>query len=159
MISRRGSTNQLTRTVRTECRVVRVSNRKASAMLSASARISIGRSTFVLAALALSIAGVDPALSDGRLVKCHVESAGAVELSGTCRFTNEKGGSFALENANRDKPLFGEILMVSVSIVSPDVAEVYGLTMHGNNSRWGAARRSARDRACWEGSDFRICAR
>jgi hypothetical protein len=88
-----------------------------------------------------------------------VETAGKVEMSGACRFTREKGSSFALASANRDKPLFGEILMVSVSIVSPDVAEVRGLTMRGNNSRWGAARRSPRDRACWEGSDFRICAR
>jgi hypothetical protein len=78
---------------------------------------------------------------------------------GACRFTREKGGSFALASADRDKPLFGEILTVSVSIVSPDVAEVRGLTMRGNNSRWGAACRSPRDRACWEGSDFRICAR
>jgi len=88
-----------------------------------------------------------------------VETAGKVEMSGACRFTREKGGSFALTSANRDKPLFGEILTVSVSIVSPDVAEVRGLTMRGNNSRWGAARRSPRDRACWEGSDFPICAR
>ena len=80
-------------------------------------------------------------------------------MSGTCRFTSEKGGSFALANADRDKPLFGEILTVSASMVSPNVAEVRGLTMRGNNSRWGAARRSTRDRACWEGPDFRICAR
>lgn len=122
-------------------------------------RVSIPRATLVLAGLVLSIAGAVQAQSRGRLARCHVKTAGKVEMSGACRFTREKGGSFALASANRDKPLFGEILTVSVSIVSPDVAEVRGLTMRGNNSRWGAACRSPRDRACWEGSDFRICAR
>jgi len=122
-------------------------------------RVSIPRATLVLAGLVLSIAGAVQAQSRGRLARCHVETAGKVEMSGACRFTREKSGSFTLASANRDKPLFGEILTVSVSIVSPDVAEVRGLTMRGNNSRWGAACRSPRDRACWEGSDFRICAR
>jgi hypothetical protein len=88
-----------------------------------------------------------------------VESAGKVELNGPCRFKSEAGGSFRLENVDRAKPLFGQTLTVSVSIVSPDAAEVRGLTAQGNNSRWGAARRSTRDRACWDGSDFSVCAR
>jgi hypothetical protein len=124
----------------------------------AATRVSILRPTLALAVLALSIAGSAQAQSRGRIARCHVETAGKVEVSGTCRFISETGGSFALVNADRDKPLFGEILMVSVSIVSPEIAEVRGLTLRGNNSRWGAARRSSRDRACWEGSDFRVCA-
>jgi hypothetical protein len=120
----------------------------------------IPRSIFVLAVLVLSVVTVGgQAQSPGRLVQCHVEGSGKVEMSGTCRFTSEKDGSFALENVDRDKPLFGEISIVSVSIVSPGVAEVRGLTVRGNNSRWGEARRSPGDRACWQGSDFRICAR
>ena len=120
---------------------------------------SIARSIIILSAIALSAAGAVQAHSRGRLAHCHVETAGKVEMSGTCRFTSEKDGSFALANAYRDKPLFGNILTVSASIVVTDVAEVRGLTVRGNNSRWGTARRSTRDRACWEGSDFRICAR
>jgi len=120
--------------------------------------VSIPRAILVLAGLVISMAGTVQAQSRGRLAQCHVETAGTVKMSGTCRFTSEKGGSFTLAHANRDKPLFGEILTVSVSIAAPDVAEVRGLTVRGNNSRWGAARRSPRDRACWEGSDFRICA-
>ena len=119
-------------------------------------RVSIPHASLVLASFLLSIAGAVQAQSRGRQVQCHVETAGRVEMSGQCLFTRERGGSFTLENADRDKPLFGEVLMVSVSIVSPDVAEVRGLTIRGINSRWGPARR---DGACWEGSDFRICAR
>jgi hypothetical protein len=101
--------------------------------------------------------GAEPQ-SGGRVAQCRVESAGRIQVSGPCRFTAEKGGSFALENSNRSRPLFGEIIMVSVAIVSPGVAEVHGLTQSGNNSRWGQARRSKRDGACWEGADFRIYA-
>jgi hypothetical protein len=64
-----------------------------------------------------------------------------------------------LQNVDRDKPLFGEIESIGVSIVSSGVAEVHGLTIRGNNSFWGTARRLNRDRACWEGPDFKICAR
>jgi hypothetical protein len=48
--------------------------------------------------------------------------------------------------------------MISVSVVRPGVAEVRGLTKRGINSRWGEARRSKSNRACWVGEDFKICA-
>jgi hypothetical protein len=112
-----------------------------------------------LAALALSLPDTAAAQSSGRLVQCRVESGGKVEVNGRCQFTPEQGGSFTLEHATRGRPLFGDILMVSVFIESEGVAEVRGLTRAGVNSRWGQARRSTTDRACWDGSDFKICAR
>jgi hypothetical protein len=107
----------------------------------------------------LSIPVAGQAQTNGRLVECRIESAGKVEVNGKCRFAPGAGGSFALENANFEKPLFGEILVVSVSIVSPGTAEVRGLTRRGNNSRWGEAQRSEGSPACWEGADFKVCAR
>ncbi len=101
-----------------------------------------------------------PALAEGsRIVTCRVESEGRVQVNGPCRFTPDQGGSFTLENADQNRPLFGTILMVTVSVVSPGTAEVRGLTRQGVNSRWGEAQRSNDDRSCWVGSDFRICAR
>ncbi|ACB51659.1 unknown [Crocosphaera subtropica ATCC 51142] len=47
---------------------------------------------------------------------------------------------------------------ISVYIVQPGIAEVRGLTTAGINSRWGEAKRSNSDRACWVGEDFTICA-
>jgi hypothetical protein len=114
--------------------------------------------SLVLGMFLLSSNVVAEAQSGSRLVQCRVESGGKVVVSGPCRFAPEKGGSFALENTDRNKPLFGQISNVSVAVVSPGVAEVHGLTRSGNNSRWGEARRSKRDSACWEGADFRICA-
>ena len=113
------------------------------------------------AALLLALASAAPALGETkvRVVDCRIESASKVEVSGKCRFIPDDGGTFTLENADQDKPLYGEILMVTVAIVSPGKAEVRGLTKAGINSRWGEATRSTRDPACWDGSDFKICAR
>ena len=120
------------------------------------------RATLRLAAAAIALAPAAPSLAEGpgRLVDCRVESEGKVQVSGKCRFTPDSGGSFTLEHADPKRSVFfGEIMSVTVSIVSPGVAEVRGLTRQGVNSRWGEARRMANDRACWQGSDFKICAR
>ncbi|WP_017295364.1 hypothetical protein [Geminocystis herdmanii] len=45
-----------------------------------------------------------------------------------------------------------------MAIIKSGVAEVRGLTTAGINSRWGEARRSKSDKACWVGDDFTICA-
>jgi len=111
-----------------------------------------------LAVLALATGFDANGQTNSRPVRCQIEFGGKLHVNGQCRFTPDTGGSFALENTDRNKPLFDEILIVSVAIVSPGVAEVRGLTKSGINSRWGEARRSTRDRACWEGADFRICA-
>ncbi|MFO0987299.1 MAG: hypothetical protein U1F37_08005 [Alphaproteobacteria bacterium] len=117
------------------------------------------------AAVAAALAGAalaTPCLAQGkaRIVDCRVEAEGKVQVSGKCRFIPDEGGSFTLEHAGAKRAaFFGEIMSVTVSIVSPGVAEVRGLTRQGVNSRWGEARRMAGDRACWQGSDFKICAR
>jgi hypothetical protein len=114
---------------------------------------------FAFCALAFPIAGAASVQARGRVVDCYVESAGKIKANGKCLFTGEKGGSFSLENVDYDRPLFGEIQVLSVSIESSGISEVRGLTSRGNNSRWGPARRSSSDSACWQGSDFKICAR
>jgi hypothetical protein len=103
---------------------------------------------FGLAALAAT-----PALA--RPARCVVTSAGEPAWRGPCDFIPDGGGSFAIQPARGRFP--DGIGMISVSIISPGVAEVRGLTPDGINSRWGEARRSARDRACWTGSDFSVC--
>jgi hypothetical protein len=100
------------------------------------------------------------AQGNSKLAECRVESEGKVQVNGKCRFTPDQGGSFTLEHADPKRTVFfGETTSITVSIVSPGVAEVRGLTRQGVNSRWGEARRMASDRACWQGSDFKICAR
>lgn len=114
-----------------------------------------------LGTLALSLAAAAPGMAQGyKVATCQIESGGKLEFNGRCRFMPDGGnGSFSVSTASGQGALYGEILVVTVSVISPGVAEVRGLTKAGINSRWGEARRQARDRACWAGSDFRICAR
>jgi hypothetical protein len=88
--------------------------------------------------------------------RCAIASAGNPDFRGPCLFLAEAGGSFSLQPSGR-RALVGEITNLSVYITEPGVAEVSGLTKAGVNSRWGEARRSRKDRACWDGADFRIC--
>ena len=116
--------------------------------------------TIAAALLSLPLVAESLAQGSGKVATCRVESEGKVQVNGPCKFTPEgNAGSFTLENRDSHKALFGSILMVTVSVISPGVAEVRGLTRQGINSRWGEARRSNEDRACWAGSDFKICAR
>ena len=119
------------------------------------------RAIAAAAASLLALTAADAvAQGKSRLVDCRVESEGKVQVSGKCRFTPDAGGSFTIEHADPKRAtFFGEITSITVSVIAPGVAEVRGLTRQGVNSRWGEARRSTQDRACWQGSDFKICAR
>lgn len=123
------------------------------------AMICRGTSGLVLAAALTVLAAGPSALA--RDAGCRIEQAGRVVLDRTCDFQPEgREGSFTLSaRGGTDTPLFRGVSVVSVMIIEPGLAEVRGLTSAGVNARWGIARRSDRDRACWEGDDFRICAR
>ncbi len=106
-----------------------------------------------------------PAATGGTIV-CTIRAPGEddpaprVVFDGPCRFRADgKGGSFSLSALDGQAPLYPGILVVSVSVVAPGKAEVRGLTAEGISSRWGEARRSNADPACWTGTDFEVCAR
>jgi hypothetical protein len=103
------------------------------------------------------------ALAKGRVVDCAITSlpGNAVQFKGKCTFLPEAGGSFTLMDAKGRDTFYGSIGMVSVTLTGKDMAEVSGLVVDAggaHNSRWGAATRSKTDGACWDGTDFRICA-
>jgi hypothetical protein len=101
----------------------------------------------------------------GAKVHCTIRApderaATRVVLDGPCSFRAEdRDGSFSLAALDGKSPLYPGTLVVSVAVVAPGEAEVRGLTADGINSRWGEARRSKADPACWTGSDFEVCAR
>uniref|UniRef100_B8HQE0 Uncharacterized protein n=1 Tax=Cyanothece sp. (strain PCC 7425 / ATCC 29141) TaxID=395961 RepID=B8HQE0_CYAP4 len=83
-------------------------------------------------------------------------AAGNVQFRGKCIFKQSGGnGSFSIQAPSG---LIAGRSMISVYITEPGIAEVRGLTTNGINSRWGTAKRSTSDAACWVGSDFTICA-
>ncbi len=46
---------------------------------------------------------------------------------------------------------------LNISIIEKGFAKVSGLTTDGINSRWGEAKRSSQDNACWVSVDFKVC--
>ena len=119
------------------------------------------KTTLALAAAAAAVGAYAlPATADaqgGRTARCTIAGAGLPAYRGACRFVPEGGGSFTVMPP-RGGSFPGGVTAVSVSIAERGVAEVRGLTANGINSRWGTARRSSRDRACWVGADFSVCA-
>jgi hypothetical protein len=110
------------------------------------------RFIFAIALIALIAA---PAVAKPRGARCVISGEGSVTWRGPCIFEAERNGSFSISPSRGGfSDGIGEI---SVSIVRPGVAEVRGLTSDGINSRWGEARRSRRDPACWVSSDFSVC--
>jgi len=117
--------------------------------------------TLFIAALtgAAGIAAVaaTPASAQGRTARCVVSSNGSPTYRGPCRFIPDGGGRFTV-TPPRGREFPSGQTGISVSLTETGVAEVYGLTPRGPASRWGTAVRSRRDRACWNGPDFSVCA-
>lgn len=97
-----------------------------------------------------------PEPAPARTARCVIVTNDAT-YRGPCVFNPDRGGSFSVSKPGGG-PILPNITDVSVFILAPGRADVRGLTTDGINSRWGSATRSATDRACWVGSDFRICA-
>jgi hypothetical protein len=118
------------------------------------------RSLSALAAAASVVAGFTAfappeAEAKPRPARCVIDAAGAPRWTGPCSFDARPGGSFTVTPA---RGRFGNgTTSLSLDIIRPGLAEVRGLTAQGINSRWGPARRSPRDRACWIGTDFSLC--
>src|SRR5688572_9007528 len=114
--------------------------------------------TLTAAAVALTAAvafSTAAAQAKPRPARCVIDAAGAPRWSGACRFEAERGGSFTITPPRG--AFQNNVTSISLAIIRPGIAEVRGLTRAGVNSRWGQARRSPRDRACWIGSDFSLC--
>lgn len=100
-------------------------------------------------------------MATNKIVNCEITGLKINDImyKGKCDFLLEEKGSFSISNIQKEGPLFAKVLVVSVYMIGKNTAEVRGLTSAGNNSRWGEAKRSKKDKACWIGEDFRICVR
>lgn len=53
-----------------------------------------------------------------KIAKCEISSGKTIDYKGKCLFMpDEPGGSFSLSSIQKDKPLYDDILVVSVTIV------------------------------------------
>ena len=98
-----------------------------------------------------------PSSVQAKKAVCVIKGAsGEILFRDPCIFEQFGGnGSFSIRAMSG---LIAGRESISVYIIQPGIAEVRGLTTAGINSRWGEARRSNSDRACWVGGDFTICA-
>jgi hypothetical protein len=108
--------------------------------------------------LAFASLALFPSSATAKPALCTIQERGATTFSGRCVFspTDDKG-SFSIRKAN-GRQLVPGVTDVSVFVVTPGTAEVRGLTVNGIHSRWGSATRSVSNPACWQGTDFEICA-
>ncbi len=108
------------------------------------------------------LAGLTPLLllappAQARTIRCSVSQARQILYAGRCDFQpSDPDGSFSL--VPLDRPSISGANPISVTLMAPGLADVRGLSADGINSRWGTARRSRQEPACWQGTDFRICA-
>ena len=115
------------------------------------------RPSRLLLAAALGALMAATSTVQARTVKCLIETPDEV-FQGPCDFSSGQKGSFSLSAAAGSGRFLSTASVVSVGLYAPGQADVRGLTRDGINSRWGDARRSSQDRACWRGADFLICA-
>ncbi len=89
-------------------------------------------------------------------IYCEIISYGQKYSINNTQIVIEKNDNitiYTLKRGNKTS-LFDEVMLLTVAEVLPGVAQVYGITKNGCNSRWGEAKFNGK---CWVGSDFQIC--
>jgi hypothetical protein len=112
---------------------------------------------FLLIVAIVGMAVASPA--QAKTARCVVTVEGRTMMNGPCKFQREDGeGSFSLSAVNPRAWLTFEVSSLALSVTEPGLAEVF--VVGERASRWGTARRSKADKACWIGSagNFKICA-
>jgi hypothetical protein len=112
---------------------------------------------FVLTIILAGLAAVTPA--QARIARCVVIVESRSLLDGPCEFRSEdRDGSFSLAAVNAQDWLMPDAGTISLWVTKPGLAEVF--VVQARSSRWGQAKRSKTDRACWIGAEgsYKICA-
>jgi hypothetical protein len=115
------------------------------------------KAPFIIALIGGGLAVACPA--EAKIARCVIVVEGRVGLDGPCNFQSEgRGGSFSLAAVNPQNWLMRDAGTMSLWVTKPGIADVF--VVQERASRWGKARRSKTDKACWIGieSSFKICA-
>jgi hypothetical protein len=116
--------------------------------------------TKALLVFAITLAGLAAAKpAEARVARCVVVVEGQSILDGPCEFRSEdRKGSFSLAAVNAQEWLMPYAGTISIWVTKPGMSEVF--VVQERSSRWGKAKRSRTDRACWIGIEgsFKICA-
>jgi hypothetical protein len=116
--------------------------------------------TGALALSAALLASAATAAGPVRTVRCDIWQRNAIQYDGPCSLRPEGGGSFSLTFPHSEEAESLEqyhVTRIRVRLVRPRVAQVSEPDRRADPS-WGRAIRSRRDRACWEGDYWHVCA-
>jgi hypothetical protein len=119
--------------------------------------VKVMKAALFLAAILGGLAAAFPA--EAKIARCVVEVEGRLMLNDRCDFRSEASdGSFSLAAVNPRNWLMPGAGTILLQVTRPGLAEVF--VVGERSSRWGEARRSKTDEACWIGSkgSFKICA-
>lgn len=109
--------------------------------------------------LALSVAVLTtcPVLTQAKTKSavCQIDEGGQTRYKGKCNFEPQGGGSFYISHPDITKKV--KVSGLTIMIEKKDQAIVEATKPSGGGSIWGEAYRSQQQKACWVGSDFRIC--
>ena len=90
------------------------------------------------------------------IVTCEIDRQGKTLFKGKCLFTLQSGGSFYLSGKNISRHIGAEGMMVWID--AKNTALVQSVKFNGGVLNWGKATRSTKQKACWVGSHFKVCA-
>lgn len=106
--------------------------------------------------LSFGLLSTFPVLAQAKEATCQIDESGQTRYKGKCNFQPQGGGSFYISHPNIIKKLKVEGLMVIIE--GKNQAVVQATNLGGGGSMWGEAVRSQKQKACWVGSDFKVCA-
>ncbi|MCS4298907.1 MULTISPECIES: hypothetical protein [Acinetobacter] len=108
-------------------------------------------------ALSLTVLASCPVLAQAKAKSavCQIDEGGKIRYKGKCNFEPQGGGSFYISHPNITQKL--KVAGLTVMIEKKDQAIVEATKLSGGGSIWGEAYRSQQQKACWVGSDFKIC--
>ena len=96
------------------------------------------------------------ALAAPKTATCQIDEGGRQLYKGKCQFEAQGGGSFYISHPSFAQKVGVEGLMVLLE--GNNQAVVQATRIGGGGSMWGEATRSQAQKACWIGSDFKVCA-
>jgi hypothetical protein len=106
------------------------------------------------------VAGAALAAQPVRPARCDIWARNAISYEGPCTLRPERGGSFSLTFPHNEETESLEryrVTQISVRIIRQGLARVSEPNRRVDSS-WGRAIRSRRDRTCWEGDYWHVCA-
>ena len=104
------------------------------------------------------LAAATPAAPPSRTARCDIWARNAIQYTGPCNLRPEGGGSFSLTFPHNEEAESLEqyhVMRIRVHVLRLGHARV---SVNGPDPDWGRAVRSRRNRACWEGDYWHVCA-